>query len=230
MGRWLSPDPSNWGVDFYYPQTWNHYSYVGNNPLNATDPNGLWLTPTHERIIDNAFPGLSRQERQILKDVSKHVDEDQSQEGSFKHGMTPEYNDPFSKTGAWNPEYDTEDWIDQNEHDAKDLQDAWLASGHSGICPAALAAFGNALHTIADERSPAHAGFQKVNGWTIAWHVLREQNLFHQHDGKVKHAIGDAQSAFYLVFGTALGDQATHESGKMRIIDWQPLPDQTQQH
>lgn len=28
MGRFSSPDPSNWGVDFYYPQSWNKYAYV----------------------------------------------------------------------------------------------------------------------------------------------------------------------------------------------------------
>ena len=142
--------------------------------------------------------------------------------------MDSEDNNPYSKFGESDPEYATDDWIEQNEHDAKEIQDEWIASGHSGISPAALAAFGNALHTIADERSPAHAGFQKVNRWTLPWHILREENLFHQHDGKVKHAIGDGQSAFYSVFGTALGDQATHESGKVTIIDWQPLPDQKQ--
>ncbi|KAA6461076.1 hypothetical protein DYQ86_12500 [Acidobacteria bacterium AB60] len=225
MGRWLSPDPSNWGIDFFYPQTWNHYSYVANNPLSATDPNGLWLTPTHNRIIDNAFPGLSKEQRQILKSVSKGIDDQSAMDRSqqFKHGMSPDVG-PFDP--VTNPEIDSEDWIERNEHQAKEIQDQWIASGHSGISPAALAAFGNALHTIADERSPAHAGFQRVNWWTLPWHVWREQNLFHQHDGKVQHAVGDAQTAFYLVFGTAFGDQATHESGKGRIVDWRPLPDQ----
>jgi RHS repeat-associated protein len=41
MGRFMSPDPSNWGAINESPQTWNAYSYVANNPLNATDPDGL---------------------------------------------------------------------------------------------------------------------------------------------------------------------------------------------
>ena len=41
MGRFMSPDPTNWGAINESPQTWNAYSYVANNPLNATDPDGL---------------------------------------------------------------------------------------------------------------------------------------------------------------------------------------------
>jgi RHS repeat-associated protein len=41
MGRFMSPDPYNAGAFLDGPQTWNAYSYVVNNPLNAIDPNGL---------------------------------------------------------------------------------------------------------------------------------------------------------------------------------------------
>jgi RHS repeat-associated protein len=43
MGRFMSPDPSNIGVDRRYPQSWNAYSYSVNNPLNLTDPTGLYV-------------------------------------------------------------------------------------------------------------------------------------------------------------------------------------------
>jgi RHS repeat-associated protein len=218
MGRWMSPDPSNWGVDFSNPQTWNHYSYAGNNPLSKTDPNGLWLTPTHNSIIDHALPGLSNEQRQILKDQSKQVDTDQSQEGSYKHGMSSEDNDPYSSTGAYNPTYQTNDFIEQNEHDAKETQADWIASGHTGIAPAALAAFGNAAHAIADEYSPAHTGFQKVNHWTIAWHILRETTFFGLHKQQQQQAAGAIQNAFFNTFGTDLGNQATHEKVTVTII------------
>jgi len=95
-------------------------------------------------IIDNAFPGLSKEQRQILKDSSKQVDSDQSQAGSYKHGLSSDDNDPYSSTGAYNPTYATNDFIEQNEHNAKEIQAEWIASGHTGISPAALAAFGNA--------------------------------------------------------------------------------------
>ncbi len=41
-GRWLVPDPAGLAaVDITNPQTWNRYAYVGNNPLNSVDPQGL---------------------------------------------------------------------------------------------------------------------------------------------------------------------------------------------
>jgi RHS repeat-associated protein len=40
MGRFLSPDDPNVDQDPANPQSWNLYSYVRNNPLNNTDPDG----------------------------------------------------------------------------------------------------------------------------------------------------------------------------------------------
>ena len=46
MGRWLSPDPAGIAaVNFSDPQSWNEYAYVGDQPLEATDPTGLLCTP-----------------------------------------------------------------------------------------------------------------------------------------------------------------------------------------
>ena len=44
QSRWMVPDPAGLAaVDITNPQTWNRYAYVGNNPLNARDPYGLFI-------------------------------------------------------------------------------------------------------------------------------------------------------------------------------------------
>jgi RHS repeat-associated protein len=40
QGRFTSPDPHNEGAQLVDPQSWNMYSYVGNNPLRYVDPDG----------------------------------------------------------------------------------------------------------------------------------------------------------------------------------------------
>jgi RHS repeat-associated protein len=43
QGRWMVPDPAgSAAVDITNPQTWNRYGYLANNPLNSTDPLGLY--------------------------------------------------------------------------------------------------------------------------------------------------------------------------------------------
>ncbi|MEM7051491.1 MAG: RHS repeat-associated core domain-containing protein, partial [Acidobacteriota bacterium] len=49
-GRFLSVDPID--GEPWNPQTWNRYAYVGNNPLNFIDPDGLFRGETRENPID----------------------------------------------------------------------------------------------------------------------------------------------------------------------------------
>jgi RHS repeat-associated protein len=56
LGRFMSPDPDNAGASPDNPQSWNAYSYVLNNPVNATDPSGLWCVwedGTHDDDMRN---------------------------------------------------------------------------------------------------------------------------------------------------------------------------------
>jgi hypothetical protein len=40
-GRFITPDPGHVGANVNDPQTWNAYVYVGNDPINWVDPDGL---------------------------------------------------------------------------------------------------------------------------------------------------------------------------------------------
>ena len=42
-GRWTSPDPHNGSIIITDPQSFNRYSYVGNDPINKIDPSGLFF-------------------------------------------------------------------------------------------------------------------------------------------------------------------------------------------
>jgi RHS repeat-associated protein len=43
IGRFTTPDPSGRSVRLADPQSWNRYSYVQNDPVNANDPSGLMM-------------------------------------------------------------------------------------------------------------------------------------------------------------------------------------------
>ena len=203
IGRWMTPDPSNLSVDFWMPQTWNRYSYALNNPLSIVDRNGLWPTYIHNDIINEAFPGMSAEDLKILTDASHSMDYGPGQQTaalSFEHGMR---NGMAGQTAS-EAEAQSDAFIAQNEHDAARIQADWIASGHSGIAPAALTAFGNALHTIEDRLSPAHAGFQPWYGqswWNpSAWrHYLREAHI---SPAQMNSAVSAARQAFQQTFGT----------------------------
>lgn len=123
--------------------------------------------------------------------------------------------DSANDTGSYDPQSRSSDFIEQNEHAAKEVQAAWIASGHTGIAPGALAAFGNALHTITDEYSPAHQGFQKVHLYSYLWHW--REGIPYAYQGRKQSATVAGQTAFYNVFGNDDGQQATHEKVTVTI-------------
>ena len=61
QGRFTSPDEPFVDQEESNPQSWNLYSYVRNNPMNATDPYGLWHqivdTSNSNNVIWVADPG-----------------------------------------------------------------------------------------------------------------------------------------------------------------------------
>jgi RHS repeat-associated protein len=207
MGRWMSADPSTLGVDINIPQTWNRYNQSVNNPLSIKDDTGLWPFYVHENIIDESFPGMSKEDLEALKTASWAMDyaaHQQDPGNSFMHGM---YDD--SGTEFWGGGNDAHDdaranaFISDQVDVAQRAQADWIAQGHTGFAPAALTAFGNALHTTTDRTSPAHEGPQGWKGkpWyypSSLWHGIRESRRL---GSRAEYTDSAAQQVFIRTFG-----------------------------
>jgi RHS repeat-associated protein len=60
LGRFITPDPFHGSVILAKPETWNRYTYVGNDPVNLTDPHGLSIYPPDPLIPVHVYitPGI----------------------------------------------------------------------------------------------------------------------------------------------------------------------------
>ena len=201
MGRFMSPDPSNLSVDFWLPQTWNRYTYALNNPLTMVDRNGMWPYYIHQQIIADSFPGMSGEGIQTLDVASWNMDFGKGQQdpaGSYEHGMrdgTTNQDPAVARQMA-------DDYISGQVQDAQQAQAAWEAAGNTGLSPAALTAFGNALHTVTDRTSPAHQGEQPWRNKPL-WsketrdHIARERSIT---DAQKANAVNAARGLFQRTF------------------------------
>jgi RHS repeat-associated protein len=121
MGRFMSPDPSRLSIMPNNPQTWNRYTYANNNPLRFKDDNGKWPTEIHNQIIDKAFPNLSPEQRQILKNISASQDGifngGQSEGNSYQHAMSSDSqsgSDAFNQFSSFVSTWETEAQLSQD--------------------------------------------------------------------------------------------------------------------
>jgi len=170
QGRFLSVDPSGRSVRLTNPQTWNRYGYVLNSPLRYVDPNGKWPTETHNRIIDDVFKGIyNLDDRSIwfLKYASERLDTEpggQDSRNAYKHAMS----DGLRGQSAGEAAQLAGEFVDAQLNQAVDAQLKWESRwtfAEPGWAPDAMLHFGNALHTVTDNTSPQHQGFQ-------AWHGM----------------------------------------------------------
>jgi RHS repeat-associated protein len=210
-GRWISPDPSNLGVDFWIPQSWNRYSHSLNNPLTWVDRNGLWPTWYHNQIIDAAFPGLSVSDRQNLKESSYVMDKGtfngksaQDSALSFMHGMS----DGNAGENGVDAEARGDEFIAESLATARQAQADWEGRGNSGLSPLALQAFGNAIHVITDRTSPSHEGNQPWYGTKGSKNKLRAFNHFvienTMSNAQLARAVNQIRQTFSKTFNPLL--------------------------
>ena len=127
----------------------NFYSYVGNSPINGTDPSGLHGPLAHDQIIWNALHpcgGVSDDDIYRVQQGSRFADQKfQDPEYSYIHSMT-------------------DGMTDQTTGEAKRLRDDFVADQmknaisvlNAGDRSDAMWLFGFAMHPEMDMTSPAH--------------------------------------------------------------------------
>ena len=170
------------------------------------DRNGLWPFWIHDEIYDEAFPGMSKNDLQNVKDSSFVMDFGQGQQepsSAYMHGMSDGSGTAFWGGEGGNAAHDqiaADNYIDSQVQAAQEAQANWIAQGHTGFSPLALSAFGNALHTVTDRTSPAHEGEQPWSNmfWPGVWHVMRE---LHISNARQNDATNASRSLFQRTFG-----------------------------
>ncbi len=169
-GRFIKPDPV--GIresDLTKPQRFNRYAYGLNNPYRYVDPDGRWpskILLVHQASINRVLSSLSDKDRHILNQQQVEIDVDQSSSGSFRHSM----RDPMQQSP--NEAREAANNFVRNE-----IQLARILEKH-GQHERAMVHLGNAMHTMQDDTSPAHQGYQEWDehaSWqSKAGHVQRE--------------------------------------------------------
>jgi RHS repeat-associated protein len=88
QGRFTSADPIFISdKQTYHPQLWNLYNYVGNNPLNATDPTGMELVQLGQHTdeeIDKRRKAIDAEKKAIRKDSSLSKAEQDAKRGKLE--------------------------------------------------------------------------------------------------------------------------------------------------
>jgi hypothetical protein len=123
------------------------YAYVGNDPLNAVDPMGLWSPEAHDALLQFAFGSrLGAADVQLLQQSSRAFD---SNTQGFGADTAPLHSMRATGQSADAAIAARDAFIDQTIIQAQQLNQAGDRNG-------ALTALGQALHPIMDASSPLH--------------------------------------------------------------------------
>ncbi len=160
VGRFISEDPIGLvgGI--------NQFAYVKSGPIGSRDPEGLWPSQgpwkVHQEIIRRVLTGIASPEQlQILMQEQADFDwHSQDEIYANKHAMSRRGERPEDARRKANR------FVRGNICMARRL----AASGHMSD---AMHLLGQAIHTLQDSASPAHAGFAE------AWESTLLQDINH---------------------------------------------------
>ncbi|XOV78006.1 MAG: RHS repeat domain-containing protein [Aestuariibacter sp.] len=159
IGRFYSNDP----VGFKNVYNFNRYAYANNNPYKYIDPDGQFSTSAHNHLINllGERRGWTATQTQAVRHGSKYADNffrgKQSASQSHIHAMTSDVNTDIAATKEL-----AEGYIQDKMDKAAALMSTNEYSAYHNI--------GQALHTVMDNMSPAHEGFQKWDSSQLPRH------------------------------------------------------------
>jgi len=186
-GRWLSRDPIG------EEGGRNLYAFVYNDPVNRIDMFGLWGTAVHHKIVDDWLKDPIWDKyywrcceripvRRLLKDGSDEVDGVGDHGGSFMDAQAAKNAYQHAMCAPGEPVFSAEakykQFIEDNLNEARRLSDRArglsCASAPANLVHEAVRRVGKAFHSISDNMSPSHAGFQVFDLADLGNHVSKE--------------------------------------------------------
>ncbi len=229
-GRFTSVDPALQQMrSMVNPQNWNGYTYAIDNPLTYVDHNGKWPTAIHNLIIRLAFPGLSQA---YIKNI---------QDGSFSVDFPTTLLESHANEHAMRRPGQT---VEQAQQGYQQFINEWSERALKfgpGVNNFSMHYFGNAIHPIMDNTSPAHMPFQLydapdltgipiidiilIDNWRreLREHTQTEASI---SDSQLNGAVTVVRDHFKKVFGKATYDNAVpalFQNATFSIVAGKPI-------
>jgi RHS repeat-associated protein len=197
MGRFMTPDPL--GGRLVNPQTLNKYSYVANNPINFTDPTGLYMCAddakdTKEHCTSDKDKAFETQRKDALKSDNADVVRGASAYGDpgKDNGVSVAFGDPGAgNNGITSHDIGTDlsnaNGMRANEtvtiRDTLTGTDLKDALSHEGSHVADAQAFVNALTPASADYTKNLTKYQtELRAYSVTNSVLSSANEKHAYD------------------------------------------------